>query len=298
LCKSSKNEKSNLMSSVIFFIRIGFTKLLGRVYMCEGIQFKLQNLSLLGSKFILGFVIISGELLSFAFVNSIGLVYSQKKVEYHQDSQKPITSIKDQEIIRNLQSKANCPLSKKAVHKIALRLHITMDPNRKFNEEVSWLRDQIKTANRLFKKVKVCFIPKQIVRLSARHMRVKTRRHRTALGRHQNGFKPRVIDLFIVSLLGDVDKKGEEIRGVHWRDPKDRQNKRWIFLSRIARPQVLAHELGHYFSLPHSTYPASIMNKNPRKNPPYEQRGFVKNEIKQMIKARKEMLKSKHLSAL
>lgn len=261
--------------------------LVGRIYMYERIQVRLPNQGLLGLKIILGFVILSSS-----------LVYSQKKVESHQNSQRLLVSIKDQEIIRHLQNESECSLSKETVHKIPLRLHITMDPNRKFNQEVSWLKDQIKTANHLFKKVEVCFIPKQIVKLPATHMQIKTRRHRTALGRHKNGFKPRVIDLFIVSLLGDVDKKGEEIRGVHWRDPKDRKNKRWIFLSRIARSQVLAHELGHYFSLPHSTYPASIMNKKPRKKPSYEQRGFVKNEIKQMIKARKQMLNSKHLSTL
>mgnify|MGYP004161725649 CR=1 FL=1 len=41
------------------------------------------------------------------------------------------------------------------------------------------------------------------------------------------------IDLFIVNRLNDVDIEGAEIRGVHWRDPKDRKGKRWIILSRI-----------------------------------------------------------------
>ena len=37
-----------------------------------------------------------------------------------------------------------------------------------------------------------------------------------------------------------------------------------MILSRIAPPRVLAHELGHYFGLPHSDVPGSLMNTGPR----------------------------------
>ena len=68
-------------------------------------------------------------------------------------------------------------------------------------------------------------------------------------------------------------------------DPKDRKGKRWIILSRIARAKVLAHELGHYFDLPHSKYPESIMNKKPRKTPPMAKRGFVPAEYSIMAES-------------
>ena len=72
------------------------------------------------------------------------------------------------------------------------------------------------------------------------------------MGREHARLESGAINLFIVDRLDDIDIPGEQIRGVHWRDPKARTRKRWIFLSRIAGAMVLAHELGHYFSLPHS----------------------------------------------
>ena len=97
------------------------------------------------------------------------------------------------------------------------------------------------------------------------------------------------IDVFVVSRLGDIDVLGEEIRGVHWRDPRDPKRLRWILLSRISQPLVLAHELGHYFSLPHSTEPMSIMNKAPRALPPVSERGFTRGEYARMGRAWREM---------
>jgi predicted Zn-dependent protease len=70
-----------------------------------------------------------------------------------------------------------------------------------------------------------------------------------------------------------------------------------VILSRIARPLVLAHELGHYFSLPHGRDPYSIMNKAPR-DIPYEERGFTKREYAQMRRAWRKMKRSAHLTPL
>lgn len=85
---------------------------------------------------------------------------------------------------------------------------------------------------------------------------ITTRDERDRLGhdRWQRG----LIDVYVVSSLANVDEPGE-IRGVHWRSRKDR-TRRWVILSRISPPRVLAHELGHYFGLAHSTVPASLMN--------------------------------------
>ena len=124
-----------------------------------------------------------------------------------------------------------------------------------------------------------------------------TRAQRTALGRTAGRTARGRVDLFIVNRLGDIDRVGAEIRGVHWCDPRDRKRKRWIILSRIARPLVLAHELGHYFGLPHSAYPESIMNKRPRRHPPREARGFVKRELSMMRKRWRAMLKSGQLGS-
>ena len=200
-------------------------------------------------------------------------------------------------IEKNLNQQVKCPHGDQ-ITKIGIRIHVSLDAKRALEEESQWLTLQLNTANQLFQSIKVCFQVQKVMALSPKHLIMKTRKQRTSLGRTQGALLRGSIDLFIVSQLNDVDRIGEVIRGVHWRDPKDRKFKRWIILSRIARAQVLAHELGHYFSLPHSKYAKSIMNKTPRKKPPYDQRGFVKAEIKQMKRAKSKMLQQKYLIAL
>jgi len=53
---------------------------------------------------------------------------------------------------------------------------------------------------------------------------------------------------------------------------------------------VLAHELGHFFGLPHSKYPVSIMNKTPRDDPPHAERGFHAKELAIMTRQRDAMI--------
>jgi hypothetical protein len=90
-----------------------------------------------------------------------------------------------------------------------------------------------------------------------------------------------VVDVFVVSRLANVDAPAEtptaQIRGVHWRLRRDRA-RRWIILSRISPPHVLAHELGHYFGLPHSNEPRSLMNTGPTALPSAE-RFFLPKEV-------------------
>ena len=163
------------------------------------------------------------------------------------------------------------------------------------DNDQTWLQAQLKEAQALFGQVGLCFRFSLERSLPQSESIMKTRTQRTRLGRLKGRLHRGQIDLFIVNKLADVDVPNTEIRGVHWRDPKDRKNKRWIILSRIARPKVLAHELGHYFDLPHSKYPKSIMNKKPRKQPPMSKRGFVQAEYSIIQRAWKRMKKTGHL---
>ena len=165
----------------------------------------------------------------------------------------------------------------------------------RLNQDQRWLSAQLREANQLFASLNVCFWMSEVEPLPKSDGVMKTRAQRTQLGRTLGRLKRGRIDLFIVNRLNDVDVKGAEIRGVHWRDPLNRKNKRWIILSRIARPKVLAHELGHYFDLPHSKYLSSIMNKKPRKKPPMSARGFVAREYAIMRRAWTRMTRSGHL---
>ncbi len=161
--------------------------------------------------------------------------------------------------------------------------------------EQTWLDAQFREANRLFEPIKLCFVGQLSKPLSARDNRIRTRAQRTRLGRLNDHQHPGDITLFIVDRLDDIDLIGQQIRGVHWRDPKNRRDKRWIILSRLAPSLVLAHELGHYFSLPHSKDAISIMNKRKRSDPPVGERRFSDAETRRMARFTKLLFRRGYL---
>lgn len=168
---------------------------------------------------------------------------------------------------------------------IGLRIHhaipLTDDTRR-------WLDEQLAEANRLFAATGLAFTVTATTALPEDLARPMTRDDRDRLGHDR--FAKGQIDVYLVSYLGDVDVPGQEIRGVHWRSQKDR-SRRWVILSTISPPRVLAHELGHFFGLPHSHYPESIMNKAPRQNPPPEARRFADRELRRIALRAKDLLR-------
>ena len=105
--------------------------------------------------------------------------------------------------------------------------------------------------------------------------------------------KGTVVHVFVTGQLDDIDKPGEVIRGVTWRTGETK----YVILSAQAPDRVLAHELGHVFGLPHSTYAISIMNKTPRDQPPPEERRFADEELAVMKQSLARLLKTKVLTA-
>ena len=194
---------------------------------------------------------------------------------------------------------SSCPSSNKRTNMIGVRLHVT-HKNETSEQDIKWLKKQFKEANTLFKQLNICFKVVHVSEHPRSDWHMKTRQQRTQLS-YQSTQRSRLtkgqIDLFIVGRLDDVDLENTQIRGVHWRDPAHRQSRRWIILSRIAQPKVLAHELGHYFSLPHSRYPLSIMNKTPR-DIPMKKRGFVESELRKMRRFFEKMRRTHHLIPL
>ena len=158
-----------------------------------------------------------------------------------------------------------------------------------------WLKRQFDEANRLFLPIGLCFFRGSVHHFDRVDSHVKTRRQRTRMGREHARLESGAINLFIVDRLDDIDIPGEQIRGVHWRDPKARTRKRWIFLSRIAGAMVLAHELGHYFSLPHSSEPVSLMNKKKRRYPQLSDRRFSDKEQETMARFATRLFDTKAL---
>ena len=121
---------------------------------------------------------------------------------------------------------------------------------------------------------------------------IVSRQDRDRLGRPH--FSRGLIHVFVVGSLANVDDPGE-IRGVHWRD-RSNTARRWVILSSIAGAMTLTHELGHFFSLPHSRYENSLMNKRPG-GLPFSERGFHPREAQRMRRAKKTMLKDGSLKA-
>lgn len=165
--------------------------------------------------------------------------------------------------------------------------------------DADFLRAQVARANALFAAIDTCFeLEAEAVEAPAR---VSTREERDRIGRAR--FAAGDVHVFLVDRLDDVDVPADEsgeltqIRGVHWRDraARPRGSRRWIILSRVAPPHVLAHELGHFFSLPHGDDPASIMNKTWRATPPESERGFTAAELDKMRGAAARMRKARFL---
>ena len=67
------------------------------------------------------------------------------------------------------------------------------------------------------------------------------------------------VTVLVVPRVRDLDVSTYDLKGVHWRA----RGRRWIFLTASARPPVLAHELAHYFGLPHDPAGGNLMTPGP-----------------------------------
>jgi hypothetical protein len=185
-----------------------------------------------------------------------------------------------------------CPEEAKTCVRIAL--HVVEEAGEDV-QTPQWVAEQVQEANRLFAPIGVGFTVGSANVVDARFADVQTRLDRDLLGRKAHSLG--VVHVFVVRRLADVDVEGEVIRGVHWRDRAE-TSRRWIIISSIAMPVVLAHELGHFFGLPHTRHPRSIMNKSPHMDPPWHLRDFPKEEQVIMARRRDAMIEDGTLRAV
>lgn len=158
----------------------------------------------------------------------------------------------------------------------------------------AWLDAEVAHANELFAAAGIDFEIARIREIDARWAHIATRDHRDALGRRAR--TPGLISVFLVRQLDDVDIEGKKLFGVHWRYRKDRK-KTWVILSaRDKTATALAHELGHFFGLPHSRYRKSVMNKRPRAEPSWPERVFVKPELSRIRRECQRFLRAARLT--
>lgn len=154
---------------------------------------------------------------------------------------------------------------------IGIRLHVAAGDGG-LVAPPDWVARQVASANRHFAPLDVGFQVMGADALPEAAARIEDAPERTQLARLVAGT---VIDVFVTAQLDDIDIKGGVIYGVTW----PAGSKKYVIVSTMAWERTLAHELGHVFGLPHSTYAISIMNKRERKEPPIEQRTFHPDEL-------------------
>src|SRR5688572_26848696 len=109
---------------------------------------------------------------------------------------------------------------------IQIQFHVVADGNGKIaNQE--WLDTQVAAANRHFAPLEVGFEIAGIDELPASAIHLETRADRNALAHGR--LKGKLIHVFIVGQLDDVDTEGAIAYGVTWRLPKD--SRRYIIIS-------------------------------------------------------------------
>lgn len=155
-----------------------------------------------------------------------------------------------------------------------------------------WFAEQLAVTNKLFEPLDTSFQLTEVQFLDASAARIDDREERTSLAKYMRG---QVIDVFLTGYLVDIDKPETFAYGVTWHTENDG---RLIIVSGMSRTLTLAHELGHFFGLKHSTYAVSIMNKTRRDTPPPEERRFADPEIAKMKPRLKRLVKSKVLVML
>jgi len=120
----------------------------------------------------------------------------------------------------------------------------------------AWIDRQVAEARRLMKPHGVQVARWARERLPEDHARLQTAEDRDALHRF---VAPRVINVFLVASLRDIDDPRRYRMGVRWRLRRD-LSKDYVIVSARAVPTVLCHELGHYFGNGHSPVVNNVMS--------------------------------------
>jgi len=181
-----------------------------------------------------------------------------------------------------------------AASPVQVAIHIaTADGEAVSNAE--WIDERLKQANKLFAKTTAQFRRVSLTTgqlggdVSGDIMTVR-QRHSLATKAPTDGR----IHIFIVDKLADKDRKGGFISGVHWRyagGKRKWRGRRYIILSRWSAIDTLAHELGHFFGLPHTKRKNTLMTSPGR----IAGAKFTARQLRIIVWNHKRYLRSKRL---
>ncbi|MBV8757629.1 MAG: matrixin family metalloprotease [Deltaproteobacteria bacterium] len=173
-------------------------------------------------------------------------------------------------------------------HTFGIQLHLASDDRGPVVSE-DFIAEQLAAANKHFEPLDIGFEIVGVDALPASAVHVETRSDRDGLATDRLGGK--LIHVFLVGQLDDVDDEDRIDFGVTWHAKHD--DRKYVIVASQALPRTLAHELGHFFGLPHSSYAISIMNKTERKEPPQDQRTFADEEIAAMRPVLRRLLRDR-----
>lgn len=169
---------------------------------------------------------------------------------------------------------------------LALALHTPASPEA---PDAAWIEAQVAEANRLFAPAEVRFEVTVRRDLPEAEARLEDRADRDALAAH---VVPKTVNFFAVLSLRDVDDPSQYRRGVHWRWRKDR-SRRYVIVSKVAGPSVLAHELGHFFGNGHTDVVDNVMSYR-REDP--AKMAFDEAQVARIRKAVRRAVRTRALS--
>jgi hypothetical protein len=138
----------------------------------------------------------------------------------------------------------------------------------------TFIAEQLAAANAIYGPLGIELVERERVPLAAAHAELSTRADRDALaGQARKG----AIHCFVVGKLMDVDEPGRERRGVHWH-PRQSPRQSFLIVSKISKPFVLAHELGHLLGNPkHSDVPGNLMSYERTEQTPFLDAAQIRN---------------------
>jgi hypothetical protein len=138
---------------------------------------------------------------------------------------------------------------------LPLSIAVAVEGGRAVREE-AWIQAQLAEVERLYGPIGLRFKRTAARALPEPTARLESREDRDSLDAER---MPRVNNAFLVASMRDVDDTRIYRMGVHWRNTVTPSH-RYVIVAADAITSTLAHELGHYFGLPHAHKVDNLMS--------------------------------------